>query len=87
MPDVARLRLDLPRGAVRATVQRSFVFFLYIDEAWNPPILQVDRTVLRVVVATATYALTDWLCTVKEVGDLGRRRIGSGRAGSVIIFS
>jgi len=27
VPDLARLILDLPRGAVRASVQRSFVFF------------------------------------------------------------
>jgi hypothetical protein len=29
VPDVARLLLDLPRGVVRATVQRSFVFFFF----------------------------------------------------------
>ena len=27
--------------------------FLYIDETWNPPMLPVDTTVLRLVVAIA----------------------------------
>ena len=50
--------------------------------------LQVDTTGLRVVVAIAHLrAEPIGNVRLKKSGDLGRRRIGLGRAGSVIIFS